>query len=99
MEDILSKIESILSDDRLDREESPDSKCDLIEALIETYCWWDVREAIFHIFISPYRPSDYRVAAEVLWGRRLGSLPSQCSKPYDAEQVVVDQRGLQGPPD
>jgi len=58
-----------LQDDRLDSDESEETKCDHIESLIHVYGWENAQEILLNMLSDKERRTDdYQVIAEVIWG-------------------------------
>ncbi len=69
------RIEAILANEELDREDAPSSKCEEIEKLIPELGWDAVLEIILEILRTDRCTDDWRTAAEVLWGAALDRRP------------------------
>jgi hypothetical protein len=66
--DVRHRIDAILADDRLDDEASPQSKTEVIEALIGPLGWESVRECMMDVLRDDNQGQHWRTAANLFWG-------------------------------
>jgi hypothetical protein len=105
---VLTAIETILSDDRLDvdacDEDACDgSKCERIERLIASEGWEPARDSMLDLLAAERRVRDYQVAAEVLWGTvvdgrelptdRLGGTRIRCATGREFDEHNISVTG------